>query len=171
VRYAARVPSLLAPEVEAAVAAAGVVHAVVACAPELADTAAFCAHYGYAPSQAANTILVAGKADPVRYAACVVLATTKLDVNKRACALLGVKKASFASGDQTTALTGMMIGGVTLFGLPADLPIYVDAAVMACDRIIVGGGNRSSKLLLAPGELGKLSQVQVVDGLAALRPG
>jgi len=156
----------LHPAVAAAVAAAGIGAEILACDPDLADTAAFCAHYGYAPSQAANTIVVAAKTDPVRYAACVALATTRLDVNKKVCAVMGVKKASFASADQTLALTGMMIGGVTVAGLPADLPIYVDAAVMTCEKVIVGGGNRSSKLLLAPAELRKLPGVQVIEGLA-----
>jgi prolyl-tRNA editing enzyme YbaK/EbsC (Cys-tRNA(Pro) deacylase) len=156
----------LHPAVAAALLAAGMDAEILACAPDLADTAAFCAHYGYAPSQAANTILVAAKTDPVRYAACVALATTRLDVNKKVCATMGVKKASFASADQTLALTGMMIGGVTVAGLPATLPIYVDAAVMACERVIIGGGNRSSKLLLPPAELRKLPGLQVIEGLA-----
>jgi prolyl-tRNA editing enzyme YbaK/EbsC (Cys-tRNA(Pro) deacylase) len=156
----------LDPAVAAAVAAAGIEAEILACAPDLADTAAFCAHYGHDPGGAANTIVVAAKTDPVRYAACVALATTKLDVNKKVCAVMGVKRASFASADQTLALTGMMIGGVTIPGLPADLPIYVNAAVMTKDRVIIGGGNRSSKLLLAPAELTKLPGVQVIDGLA-----
>jgi prolyl-tRNA editing enzyme YbaK/EbsC (Cys-tRNA(Pro) deacylase) len=161
----------LHPAVAAALAAAGIDAEILACDPDLADTAAFCAHYGYAPSQAANTIVVAAKTDPVRYAACVALATTRLDVNKKVCAVMGVKKASFASADQTLALTGMMIGGVTVAGLPADLPVYIDAAVMTRDKVIVGGGNRSSKLLVAPAELRKLPGVQVIEGLAAPREG
>jgi prolyl-tRNA editing enzyme YbaK/EbsC (Cys-tRNA(Pro) deacylase) len=156
----------LHPAVAAAVAAAGIDAAIVACAPDLADTAAFCAHHGYDPGQAANTIVVAAKTDPVRFAACVALATTRLDVNKKVCAVMGIKRASFASADQTLALTGMMIGGVTVAGLPAGLPIYIDAAVMTRDQVIIGGGNRSSKLLVAPGELRKLPGVQVIDGLA-----
>jgi prolyl-tRNA editing enzyme YbaK/EbsC (Cys-tRNA(Pro) deacylase) len=161
----------LHPAVAAALAAAGIDAEILACDPDLADTAAFCAHYGYAPNQAANTIVVAAKTDPVRYAACVALATTRLDVNKKVCAVMGVKKASFASADQTLALTGMMIGGVTVAGLPADLPVYIDAAVMTRDKVIVGGGNRSSKLLVAPAELRKLPGVQVIEGLAAPREG
>lgn len=163
-------PASLHPLVAAAVASAGIEAEILPCAPELTDTAAFCAHYGYAPSTAANTILVAAKTEPVRYAACLVLATTRLDVNKKVCALMSVKRASFASGEQTLALTSMMIGGVTIPGLPAELPIYIDAAVMACDRIIIGGGNRTSKLLLAPAELCKLTGVQVIEGLATVRP-
>ena len=159
-------PASLHPLVAAAVAGACIEAEILPCAPELADTAAFCAHYGYPPSIAANTILVAAKTEPVRYAACLVLATTRLDVNKKVCALMAVKRASFASAEQTLARTDMMIGGVTIPGLPAELPIYIDAAVMACDRIIIGGGNRSSKLLLVPAELHKLTGVQVIEGLA-----
>src|SRR5262245_48416052 len=132
-------PSLLDPNVSAHLGRYHIQAEVLPCDPELADTAAFCEHYGYLPEDAANTILVAGKSDPIRYAACVVLATTKLDVNKAVTAQLGVRKASFASADQTTALTGMLIGGVTVFGLPPDLPVYIDARVMDRALVIMGG--------------------------------
>ena len=102
-----------------------------ACDPDLADTAAFCAAYGFAMQDSANTIVVIGKSDPPVYAACVVLATHRLDVNRVIKQRLGTRKASFASQDETSALTGMAIGGVTAFGLPDGLPLWVDAAVMA----------------------------------------
>jgi prolyl-tRNA editing enzyme YbaK/EbsC (Cys-tRNA(Pro) deacylase) len=136
------------------------------CNPDMADTAAFCEQYGFALDQSANTILVTSrKIDPVRYAACVVLATTRLDVNKKVCALMGIKRASFADSQTTTAVTGMMIGGVTAVGL-TDLPIYVDSRVLEQDQIVMGGGNRSTKLLLSPHELTKLPNVQIVPDLA-----
>ncbi len=139
---------------------------VLACDPELADTAAFCEHYGFTLEQAANTILVASKkVDPPKYAVCVVLGTTRLDVNKKVSELLGVKRLSFADAEITHALTGMMIGGVTAFGID-DLPVYIDAAVMEQAQVVMGGGNRSSKLLLSPAELHKLPNVEVVVGLA-----
>ena len=93
-----------------------------ACDPALADTAAFCAAYGFAPEDSANTIVVIGKSDPPVYAACVVLATHRLDVNRVVKERLGTRKASFASPERRAALTGMAIGGVTAFGLPAGLP-------------------------------------------------
>ncbi|MEP7035249.1 MAG: YbaK/EbsC family protein [Dermatophilaceae bacterium] len=146
-----------------------VVHQVLPCDPDLADTAAFCAHYGFALEQAANTILVASKkVAPPRYAACVVLGTTRLDVNKKVSELLAVKRLSFADAQTTVELTGMMIGGVTAFGI-GDLPIYVDSAVMGQVQVVMGGGNRSSKLLLNPDELTKLSNAVVVEGLAKPR--
>jgi prolyl-tRNA editing enzyme YbaK/EbsC (Cys-tRNA(Pro) deacylase) len=142
---------------------------VLACDPELADTAAFCEHYGFSLDQSANTILVASKkVDPPRYAVCVVLGTTRLDVNKKVSELLGVKRLSFADADVTQELTGMMIGGVTAFGID-DLPIYVDAAVLRQSQVVMGGGNRSSKLLLAPAELLKLPNVEVIEDLAIPR--
>jgi prolyl-tRNA editing enzyme YbaK/EbsC (Cys-tRNA(Pro) deacylase) len=140
------------------------------CDPTLADTAAFCEHYGFEPGDSANAIIVASRTDPVQYCCCVVLATTRLDVNKTVCKLMGVKRASFASADQTKELTSMEIGGVTPFGLPEDLPVYVDAAVMARPEVVMGGGNRSSKVVLAPAELKKLRSVQVIDGLAKPAP-
>jgi prolyl-tRNA editing enzyme YbaK/EbsC (Cys-tRNA(Pro) deacylase) len=138
----------------------------MACDPSLADTAAFCEAYGFSLGQSANAILVAGKADPKKYACCIVLATTRLDVNKAVVRQMGVKKASFANADDTQRITGMQIGGVTLFGLPTDIPIYVDAAVMDQPEVVMGGGNRSSKVILNPQELVKLPGVVVVAGLA-----
>ena len=138
----------------------------MACDPELADTARFCEAYGIAPEDSANTIIVVGKGDPARYAACVVLATTRLDVNRAVRRRLGTRKASFASADETRELTGMLIGGVTAFGLPPDVPIWVDRRVMDRPSVVLGGGSRSSKLVVAPGELAKLPGVEVIDGLA-----
>jgi prolyl-tRNA editing enzyme YbaK/EbsC (Cys-tRNA(Pro) deacylase) len=141
-------------------------HKVFECDPELADTAAFCEKYGFSMERSANTIVVASrKTEPVAYAACVVLATTRLDVNKKVCQLMGVKKASFADGEATTKLTGMMIGGVTAVGI-ADLPIYIDSRVMGQPEIVMGGGNRATKLLLSPQELLKLPGVEVIEDLA-----
>lgn len=150
-------------------AATGVDHDIVSCDPELADTAQFCGAYGYSMDESANTILVIGKSEPPVYAACVVLASTRLDVNKTVRKRLGVKKASFAGGDDTVAITGMQIGGVTPFGLPDDLPIWVDACVMERDRIILGGGLRDRKVLAAPSILTAIG-AEVVEDLAKPAP-
>ena len=139
------------------------------CDPALADTAAFCAAYGFAPEDSANTIVVVGKGDPPAYAACVVLATHRLDVNHAVKGRFG-RKSSFAAPDETKALTGHEIGGVTVFGLPADLPIWVDAAVMDRDRIVLGGGSRSWKVIAPPSILLTLRGVEVVEGLANPAP-
>lgn len=134
--------------------------------PAFADTAAFCERYGYELERSANCIVVASKDDPPRYAACVNLATTKLDVNKRVRRLMGVKRLSFASADDTRNLTGMMLGGVTAFGLPEGLPLYVDARVMRQDRVIVGGGSRSVKFLIDPTAFERVDDAQIVEDLA-----
>ena len=147
-------------------ASLGVPYEIVACDPELADTAAFCAHYGYAMEDSANTILVAGKSDPVRFVACVVLATNRLDVNGLVRRRLGVKKASFADREQTMALTGMAIGGVTAIGLPDDVPLWIDSRVVSRPRIVLGGGDRSSKILAPPDLLLALPNAAVVESLA-----
>lgn len=139
------------------------------CDPALADTAAFCAHYGFAPADSANTIIVVGKgAEPV-YAACVVLATHRLDVNRAVKGRFG-RKASFASPEETRALTGHEIGGVTVFGLPERLPVWVDAAVMDRERIVLGGGSRSWKVIAEPSILRMLPGVEIVEGLANPAP-
>ena len=139
---------------------------IIACDPALADTAAFCEAYGYAPEDSANTIVVVGKSTPPKYAACVVLANTRLDVNRTVRQRLGARKASFASVDETRDLTGMMIGGVTVFGLPADLPIWVDARVMQRPRVVLGGGSRSCKVVAPPEVLLRLPNAEIVEGLA-----
>lgn len=144
----------------------GIPHEVMSCEPSLADTAAFCAHYGADPADSANTILVVSKKPSGVAAACVALATTRLDVNHRVREVLEVRKLSFAAADETVDLTGMTIGGVTPFGLPPDLPVLIDAAVMTRRSIVLGGGNRSSKLRLAPDELLAIPTARVVDGLA-----
>src|SRR4051794_28427775 len=150
--------------------ALSVAYEVVPCDPALADTAAFCAAYGYALDDSANTIVVIGKGTPARYAACVVLATTRLDVNRAVRQRFDGRRASFASPDETRAITGMELGGVTVFGLPADLPIWVDARVMQRERIILGGGSRSWKVCAAPAILAALPGVEVVEGLAMEPP-
>ena len=148
----------------------GVEYEIVPCDPALADTAQFCEAYGYAPEDSANTIVVIGKSDPPIYVACVVLATTRLDVNKTVRNRLGVRKASFADADATRTLTGMEIGGVTAVGLPPDLPVWIDAQVMTRERIILGGGSRECKVLAPPSLLTALPNAEVVDGLATYPP-
>jgi prolyl-tRNA editing enzyme YbaK/EbsC (Cys-tRNA(Pro) deacylase) len=149
---------------EAALAGRGE-YELFACDPALADTAAFCAAYGFAMEDSANTIVVIGKSQPPVFAACVVLATHRLDVNRTIKQRFG-RKASFASPDETRQLTGMEIGGVTAFGLPADLPLWVDAAVMTRPRVVLGGGSRSWKVIAPPSILLTLPNIEVVDGLA-----
>ena len=144
----------------------GVTYEVVACDPALADTAAFCEAYGYAPEDSGNTIVVVGKAEPMRHVACVVLATARLDVNRVVRRRLGVRKASFAGPEETEALTGMTVGGVTPFGLPDHLPLWIDERVLTRARVVVGGGSRSAKVLCHPGELLKVPDAEVVAGLA-----
>jgi prolyl-tRNA editing enzyme YbaK/EbsC (Cys-tRNA(Pro) deacylase) len=154
----------------AALDALGVDYELFPCDPTLADTAAFCAAYGFEPEDSANTIVVIGKSDPPRYAACVVLAPNRLDVNRTVRDRLGTRKASFAPAESTRDITGMEIGGVTVFGLPAGLPIWVDSRVMRRERIILGGGSRSWKVLAAPSILSALQRVEVVEGLASDPP-
>ncbi len=160
--------ALLHPLVEGALQAAGIEYRAFPCDPELADTMVFCQRYNFSPAQAANAIIVATKEVPVRYACCIVLATTKLDVNKCVRRLMDGKKVSFASGEETVRLTGMQIGGVAPFGLPP-MPIYVDERVMEELEVIAGGGNRSSKVILSPSQFRKLSGVEIVTGLALPR--
>lgn len=151
--------------VRAGADATGVAYEVVACDPDLADTAQFCAAYGYELDESANCVVVKGKSEPPVFVACVVLATTRLDVNGVVRKRIGTRKASFAAAEEVVALTGMSIGGVTPFGLPEDIPLWVDARVMQRPRIVVGGGSRRCKVVGPPELLAKLG-AEVVDGLA-----
>ena len=162
--------SRLHPLVRSHLEALGVSFEVMECDPALADTAAFVEAYGVPLDRSANTILVASKGAEPTYVACVLLATTSLDVNTVVRREMGVRKASFARAEPTMQVSGMEIGGVTPFGLPPDLPVLVDARVMEPDWIILGGGNRTSKLRLAPDALRAVPSLRVVDGLAIDRP-
>ena len=135
--------------------------------PELSDTAAFCEHYGVAPEESANCVVIAGRRDGLpRYAACVVLATTRADVNGTARRQLDVRKASFAPVQDAVEQTGMEYGGITPIGLPAAWPVLVDAAVAAAGMVVVGSGLRRSKLIVAGAALARLPGAAVLDGLA-----
>lgn len=144
----------------------GIEYERIEIAPAFGDTADFCREYGYPVPECGNTILIASRSEPRQFAACVVRADTRLDVNRRVRKLMGVRKASFASAEDTVAHTGMAIGGVTAFALPEGLPLYVDSAVLALKRVILGSGVRSSKIVIAPDALRRLPGVEVVEGLA-----
>ena len=134
--------------------------------PTFADTSEFCREYGYTLDSCGNTIVVASKKEPRQYAACVLLGSDRLDVNKTVKTLMGVSRLSFASAEETVSLTGMAVGGVTPFALPAELPLYVDEKLLSVDYLIVGSGSRSSKIRVAPQALGKLPMARFVPGLS-----
>jgi prolyl-tRNA editing enzyme YbaK/EbsC (Cys-tRNA(Pro) deacylase) len=152
-----------AQQILSAVKALGMPYEVITIDPAYADTAAFCEHYGYPLEHSCNTIIVASKKEPKKFAACVILATTQLDVNRRVRTLLGVSKASFATAEEMMALTGMEVGGVTPFALPADLPLYVDERIMGLEWIMLGGGGRESKIKIAPEVFTKLGATIIAD--------
>jgi prolyl-tRNA editing enzyme YbaK/EbsC (Cys-tRNA(Pro) deacylase) len=154
------------PRVVSALQDLAVDYELLPCLPHLADTAAFCAAYGIPPERSANTILVASRRPEGSRVVCVLLATTRLDVNGLIRTRMGVKKASFAPSEETATITGMAIGGVTPFGLPPELVVWVDAAVMEPDWVIIGAGSRSAKIKLDPAALQRLPSVEVVPGLA-----
>jgi prolyl-tRNA editing enzyme YbaK/EbsC (Cys-tRNA(Pro) deacylase) len=144
----------------------GVPYELMQIDPAFADTAACCEKYGLPLDSAGNTIVVASKKEPRKYGACVVKATTRLDVNHAVRALLGTSKVSFASAEETKTLTGMMIGGVTVFALPPDLPIYVDDKLMEREWVILGSGSRSSKIKIAPEVFRRIPNATIVPNLA-----
>lgn len=144
----------------------GLEYEVMDCDPDLADTAAFCEAYDVPLEKSANAILVASRKPEGHNAVCVVLAHTRLDVNGTVRKRLGVRKVSFAPADVTKEITGQEIGGVTIFGLPEGLPVWIDSRVMDCDWVIVGAGSRSAKIKLDPSQLQGVDGYEVVDGLA-----
>lgn len=130
----------------------------------LADTAAFCEHYDIGLEVSANCVIVeARRGDRVWYAACLVLATTKADINGKVRRHLNARKISFAPMDAATKLTSMQYGGITPIGLPADWPVLVDARVDAADRIVIGSGLRKSKILVPGKLLARLPNATVLD--------
>lgn len=144
----------------------GARYEIIDCDPSLADTAAFCDHYGYSPGESANAILIASRRPPGRHCVCLALATTRIDVNRTVRDLLEVRKLSFAPAELTKELTGMEIGGVTPFGLPEQLPVFVDRRIVELERCIVGGGSRSIKVLVDPEVFARMPSVRVIEGLA-----
>ena len=148
--------------------ASGVEHELMACDPELADTAVFCERYGFPLDNSVNTILIKAKTGGERFAVCVLLATTRLDVNRVVRKRIEARRVSFASAEETRALTGMEIGGVTPICLPEDLPLWVDARIMERPYIILGGGNRSSKIKISPRIFEHVASATIIDGLAKL---
>lgn len=158
-------------KVHKALRALGARFRVVEIDPAFTHTAAYCEHYGYPLERSANAILVASKRPSGKNAVCVVLATTRLDVNRKVRSLLSVKKVSFGPAELTLELTGMEIGGVTPFGLPDDLPIFVDSRVMAPDEILVGGGDRSTKIYVDPEVFDRMGAARIIPGLALDLPG
>jgi prolyl-tRNA editing enzyme YbaK/EbsC (Cys-tRNA(Pro) deacylase) len=154
------------PEIELFLQQTGLAYEVWPCDPQLADTARFCEHYGVALENSANAILVRSKTGAEKYALCVLLATHRLNTNHTVRKKLGARKVSFAAAEQTRELTGMEIGGVTPLCLPDGLPVWIDAAVMDCDYVVLGGGNRSSKIKADPRILLQQANVEVVPDLA-----
>jgi prolyl-tRNA editing enzyme YbaK/EbsC (Cys-tRNA(Pro) deacylase) len=133
----------------------------------LADTAAFCEAYGVPLEASANCVVLAGKREgQVRMAACLVLATTRADVNGVARRWLDVRKISFAPMDDAVAMTGMEYGGITPIGLPIDWPILVDSRVIEQQAIVIGSGVRRSKIVLPGASLAEYPGVHVIEGLA-----
>jgi prolyl-tRNA editing enzyme YbaK/EbsC (Cys-tRNA(Pro) deacylase) len=135
--------------------------------PDLADTAAFCERYQVSLAESANCVVISGRREgQTRFAACVVLATTRADVNNVARRELDVRKASFAATGVAVAETGMEYGGITPVGLPDGWPVLVDAQAAASPKVVIGSGVRRSKLLLPGPALGRLPGVRVIEGLA-----
>lgn len=160
--------NLLHPSVAQSLQSLGIEYKSLECDPSLADTREFCEHYGYSPEQSANTLLVASTKGEEKFAACIVLAHCRLDVNKAVRKKMEVRRISFATPEDTKRLTGMELGGVTPFALPEGLPLWIDSRVMQCDEIILGGGNRQSKLLLPPRGLLEIDAAEVVEDLAKI---
>jgi prolyl-tRNA editing enzyme YbaK/EbsC (Cys-tRNA(Pro) deacylase) len=161
-------PELLAPSVAAAVT---VEMEVAPIDGALADTAAFCMAYDVPLDISANCVVVAGRRGEItRYAACMVLATTRLDVNGVVRQLLDARKASFAPMDDAVALTGMEFGGITPVGIPADWALFVDSRIPAIDRVVIGAGIRAAKIHLPGSALAGLPRAQVIEGLAKENP-
>lgn len=141
---------------------------VLPCDPALADTASFCAHYGVPAENSVNTIVVTSKKAPRRQAACLVQASSQLDVNRTVKGLMG-DNVSFAGKEETLEWTGQLLGGVAPFALPDAWPVYVDAPIMNLEFVVVGGGSRAVKIRVTPEVFRQMPQVEVIAGLGRPR--
>ncbi len=139
---------------------------VWACDEGLTNTVEFCEHYGASLENSANAILIKSKSGKEKFALCLIPALLRLDVNRTARKKLGARKVSFASPQDTLDVTHMEIGGVTPLGLPQRLPVWVDAGVMKMDYVILGGGNKTSKIKVSPKILQSVPNVEIVPELA-----
>ena len=136
---------------------------VAAIDPTLADTAAFCEAYDVSPGASANCVVVSGRrGERTTFAAVMVLATDRADVNRAVRKELDVRKISFADQEEAQALTGMIQGGITPIGLPADWPLLIDEAVVAAGPVVVGGGVRDAKILIDGADLARLPGARVL---------
>ncbi len=159
-------PSVIESKVVGVLNDLGVPYEIVRIDPQFADTADFCAKYGYAVETCGNTIVVGSRRGPKQYSACIVKGSDRLDVNKTVKRLMGVSRLSFASAEDTMALSGMEIGGVTPFALPPNVPIYADEALMGMEYLILGSGSRSSKIKVAPEVLRHVPNAEIIPGLS-----
>ncbi|WP_210602249.1 YbaK/EbsC family protein [Brevibacterium oceani] len=140
---------------------------VFAIDPEIADTAALLDAADLPPATSANCVLVAGsRSGEERIAACMVLANTRADVNKRVKKLLDVRKASFLPLERAVTESGMEYGGIGPIGLPENYRVLIDSRVAEATELIIGSGIRGSKLLLSGSALASLPGAEVVEGLA-----
>lgn len=163
-------PDLLAAPTSAALTNAGLLDevGVVEIDPALSDTATTQREFGLEPGVLANCVVVGGRREGAeRLAGCVVLATTRADINGIVKRLLDVRKASFLPTERAVELTGMEYGGITPIGLPSAWPVLVDRRVARSEMIVLGSGMRRSKILMPGALLATLAGVEVIDGLAA----
>lgn len=131
--------------------------------PELSDTQAFCDEFGVSLDMAVNCVIVeARRADKTWYAACMIPATVRADINGIVRRELGARKISFAPMDKAVTLSGMAYGGISPIGLPADWPILVDSAAAALPHAVIGSGIRKSKLLVSGKLLASLPNAKVM---------
>ena len=143
----------------------GIPYEIVECKEEYADTYLFCEKYEYPIEYCANTILLSSKKPPDYYVACVLQGNKKLDVNNKVRKLMNSSKVSFASHEETVSLTNMKSGGVTIFGLPKSIDVYVDSEIMNNPYLIFGSGNRNSKIKIEPNYLNQIPNIKSIENI------
>lgn len=143
----------------------GIPYEIVECKEEYADTYLFCEKYEYPIEYCANTILLSSKKPSDYYVACVLQGNKKLDVNNKVRKLMNSSKVSFASHEETVSLTNMKSGGVTIFGLPKSIDVYVDSEIMNNPYLIFGSGNRNSKIKIEPNYLNQIPNIKSIENI------
>ena len=157
--------NLLNKDVYEDISKLGIPYEIVECKEEYADTYLFCEKYEYPIEYCANTILLSSKKPSDYYVACVLQGNKKLDVNNKVRILMNSSKVSFASHEETVSLTNMKSGGVTIFGLPKSIDVYVDSEIMNNPYLIFGSGNRNSKIKIEPNYLNQIPNIKSIENI------
>lgn len=137
--------------------------------PQYSDSANFCEQFKVDLQLATNCVIVeARRGDQRWFAAVLIPASSRADINGIARRTLGARSVSFAPMEVAVRESGMEYGGITPIGLPGEWPLLIDAAVMHSDVRILGAGKRCAKLVVPGNILKELPSSVILENLARI---